>query len=150
MPKTLFFSLWGTLMAGGAGVEYYYEYQTGCTNLHCDDHSTQATKYEQAGVELNFVRTKVPFQDVLPADRLTSVTDDYVLAKEGQVSLVHSLDGAANTITLPEGTWQVKWFATETGMMQGKTATFVTNNMANGVLSAPNQTQDWLIVITKG
>jgi len=46
--------LWGTLMAGGAGVEYYFGYQTGETDLTAQDFRSRNLKWSDAKVALDF------------------------------------------------------------------------------------------------
>ncbi|MEZ4905316.1 MAG: hypothetical protein R2822_27935 [Spirosomataceae bacterium] len=52
--------LWATLMAGGAGVEYYYGYQCETNDLNAQDHRTRARKYEQAKIALDFLKIICP------------------------------------------------------------------------------------------
>lgn len=51
--------LWNTFTAGGAGVEYYYGYQTGCDDLLCEDHETRSSKWEDGAIAVAFFETHV-------------------------------------------------------------------------------------------
>ncbi|MEL6256993.1 MAG: DUF5060 domain-containing protein, partial [Bacteroidota bacterium] len=46
--------IWGTLLGGGSGFEYYYGYQSGCSDLNCEDHRTRDEKYTDAAYALTF------------------------------------------------------------------------------------------------
>ncbi|MEM9982700.1 MAG: DUF5060 domain-containing protein, partial [Bacteroidota bacterium] len=87
--------LWGNMLGGGAGVEYYYGYQTGCTDLDCQDHRTRASKWKDAKVAKDFFNqylqaTAITMQN---ANSITAATDDYVLAEEGEIYVVYLPNG---------------------------------------------------------
>lgn len=46
--------LWGNLMSGGAGVEYYFGYETNNTDLTCQDWRTRDTMWNQTAYALEF------------------------------------------------------------------------------------------------
>lgn len=46
--------VWANFMAGGAGTEFYYGYQSGCGDLACEDHRSRDQKYTDAAFALNF------------------------------------------------------------------------------------------------
>ncbi|MEO1029813.1 MAG: DUF5060 domain-containing protein [Bacteroidota bacterium] len=134
--------LWGTLMAGGAGVEYYYGYGTGETDLTAQDHRSRDTKYTHASIALDFFNTYL--QDYLPEmqsmDTITDEDDDYVFAKPNDIYVVYRPDGGTTNLTLPAGNWSVVWFNPRTGGNL-TTPTAITNT-----LTAPD-TDDWLALI---
>ena len=103
-------------MAGGTGVEYYYGYQTGETDLTAQDHRSRDVKYTHASQALHFFETYLDsyLVDMVSSDGLTSA-DDYVLAKPNEVYVVYLPDGGSTNISLPSGTWQVQWFNPRSG-----------------------------------
>ncbi|MFA9391953.1 MAG: DUF5060 domain-containing protein [Prolixibacteraceae bacterium] len=137
-------ALWGALMAGGGGVEYYYGYQTGCGDLDCQDHRTRASKWKDAKVALNFFehnfQTFLP--DVINMNSITSSTSDFVLANPGNAYLVYLSNGGATNIDLPEGVWVVQWYNTRSG------GGMSTKQTVAGKIEAPDA-NDWLALITK-
>lgn len=62
--------LWGNLMAGGAGVEYYFGYKTGCGDLDCQNWRTRENLWKQSKVALDILRS-LPFYSMEPANHLT-------------------------------------------------------------------------------
>jgi len=46
--------LWSALTAGANGVEAYYGYKTGCSDLDCQDHRTRAQLWKGGRHALNF------------------------------------------------------------------------------------------------
>lgn len=136
--------LWGSLLAGGGGVEYYYGYETGSTDLNSQDHRSRESKWKDAKIALDFFNTY--FQEFLPnvtnLDTITSATNDYVLASINQAYLVYLPNGGETDIVLPDGSWVLQWYNTRSkgGMSKPET---VTNK-----ITAPS-TDDWLALITK-
>lgn len=83
--------LWNTFTAGGAGVEYYYGYQTGCDDLLCQDHETRESKWEDAAIAATFFDTHVG------AKALTMVEADDLLTTGN----AGSVTAAAGVYTMP-------------------------------------------------
>ena len=55
-------SLWGNLMAGGAGVEYYFGYQLPQSDLVCEDFRSRDKSWDYARYALEFFRDyRIPF-----------------------------------------------------------------------------------------
>ena len=137
--------VWASLMAGGAGTEFYYGYQSGCGDLNCEDHRSRDRKYTEAGIALTFFRTH--FQRHLPhvanADALTADGGDYVLAKTGTAYAVYRPSGGSTAIDLPSGAWRVRWFNPRTGVMSNAT------DLTGGTLVAPDD-QDWVALVEAG
>lgn len=133
--------LWGTFLAGGAGVEYYYGYQCETNDLNAQDHRTRARKYEQAKIALDLMR-QVPFAEMKSMDEITSNPDDYVFGKTSQTYVVYLPKGGTTAINLPKNQWAVQWYNPRTGgnLTPKKT---ITNQ-----LITPDD-KDWVALITK-
>ncbi|MEM6699045.1 MAG: DUF5060 domain-containing protein, partial [Bacteroidota bacterium] len=135
--------LWATLMAGGAGVEFYYGYQTSCDDLDCEDHRTRDQKYTDAAHALTFFQNH--FQSYLPnvsnQNSITTTNDDYVLGKTNEAYAVYLPNGGSTNISLPTGSWFVQWYNPRNGIMQSG------NTEVNGSISAPDN-NDWVALIT--
>jgi len=147
--------LWGTLMAGGAGVEYYYGYQTGCDDLACQDHRTRATKWQDAKVALDFFNTylQAHLTQMSSNDGLTADNGDYVFAQPGNVYVIYRPSGGATTLNLSgvTGTYQVQWYNPRSGgaLQNGTIATLAGGNSTANIGNPPSQTtQDWVALIT--
>ena len=138
--------LWGTFMAGGAGVEYYYGYQTGCGDLDCQDHRTRETKWKDAKNALNFFNNYLqPYlPDLKCMDEITAASDDYVLGKEGEVYVVYLPDGGDTAIDLPAAEWQIQWYNPRAELsLLSEASTISANNLV-----APS-VNDWVALIKK-
>ena len=77
--------LWNTRTAGGAGVEYYYGYQTGCDDLMCEDHETRQSKWSDAANAVAF------FDAHIGQRALSMVESDALLTTEGSSDEISSV-----------------------------------------------------------
>ncbi len=133
--------VWNSLMAGAAGAEFYYGYQTGCTDLTCQDHRSRDQKYTDANFALKFFQDYLPFHEMVANDGRTANGSDYVFEKNNEVYAVYMPSGGSTNINLPAGNWVVQWYNPRNGVMQSTTAP-VTNS-----ISAPDG-NDWAALIT--
>lgn len=147
-------TLWGNLMAGGAGVEYYFGYKLPENDLKCEDFRSRDRSWRWAALALRFFEEEqIPFWEMAGADRLIGNTegdnDRYCLAKPGEVYLVYLPGGGKAEIDLRDetGPFALRWFnpreggpmkAADTAVPGGKTST----------LTAPDE-HDWLAVLRR-
>ncbi len=103
------YPLWGNLMAGGAGVEWYFGYKYAHNDLNCEDWRSRDTMWDQTRYALEFVR-KLPFWAMRGADELTAATDDYVFCREGMVYAVYTPSGGQVRVPLPDGAYGIQWY----------------------------------------
>jgi hypothetical protein len=102
--------LWGNLMAGGAGVEWYFGYNYPNSDLNCEDWRSREKLWEQTRTALDFFYKYLPFTDMLNADELTKANNDYCLAKIGDVYAIYLPEGGSTEILLSNGSYGIKWF----------------------------------------
>jgi Domain of unknown function (DUF5060)/Secretion system C-terminal sorting domain/Putative collagen-binding domain of a collagenase len=146
--------LWGTLLAGGDGVEYYYGYQTGCTDLNGQDHRTRETKWKDAKIALEFFNKYLQphLTTMVNNDNLTSATNDYALTKPGSVYVSYLPTGGGTMINLAgvSGTFNIKWYDPRNGgALQNGNVTTVNGGGNVGTGNPPNSSgSDWVVLIT--
>jgi hypothetical protein len=129
-------TLWGNLMAGGAGVEYYFGYQLPENDLVCQDWRSRDKSWDYARIALEFFpANKIPFWEMQNANALigNAANDNskYCFAKAGEVYLVFLPNGGTSTLDLSgaSGKFTVKWFNPRTG---GKLAAGSTTTVSGG------------------
>lgn len=139
-------ALWGNLMAGGVGVEWYFGYEHAHSDLTCEDFRSREKLWAQGRHALEFFRRhEIPFWEMSCADEMTTSDDDYVLCKPGEVYLVYQKSGATIGIEVTAGSFDYGWFNPRTGggldqlLARGKTE--------GRVEIAPPGEEDWLLVI---
>jgi len=140
--------LWGNIMAGGAGVEWYFGYKHPHSDLTCQDWRSRDNMWDQCRYALEFFRKhEIPFWDMKCEDELTENTDDYVLCKPGEVYLVYLKHGGKVQLTAAAGNFTYGWFNPRTGDgLEGLLKTGSVNADRKVELAAPDK-NDWLLVI---
>ena len=145
--------LWGTLMAGGAGVEYYFGYALPENDLICEDWRSRDRSWDYCRIALDFFRDeKIPFQDMSNADELIgnakNGNDKFCLAKAGELYLVYLPSGGSTELDLSamnsEAT--VQWFNPREGGDLSAPTPLETGPSVT--LRAPDE-EDWLAVVRK-
>lgn len=108
--------LWGTLLAGGAGVQYYFGYDLPENDLRCEDWRSRDRSWDYARVALEFFRDeRIPFWDMASADELAGNPGGentvYCFAKPGELYLVYLVRGGEAEIDLSraEGRFALAW-----------------------------------------
>ncbi|MHC4540529.1 MAG: DUF5060 domain-containing protein, partial [Planctomycetota bacterium] len=137
--------LWGNIMAGGAGVEWYFGYKHPHSDLTCEDYRTREKVWTQCRYALEFFRKhEIPFWDMKCEDELTENTDDYVLCKPGEIYLVYLKHGGKVELNVANGNFKYGWFNPRTG--DGLLRTGSTKAGRKIEVAAPDK-NDWLLVI---
>jgi hypothetical protein len=146
-------TLWGNLMAGGAGVEYYFGYALPENDLICQDFRSRDKSWDYCRIALDFFRTeKIPFAEMTNANALIGNTKDdnskFCFAKAGELYLVYLPNGGTTDLDLSgaKGSFTVKWFNPREGVEPKTTGVASLKCGSKGTLTAPS-TDDWLAVI---
>ncbi len=142
-------ALWGNLMAGGAGIEWYFGYKHPDSDLTCQDYRSRDLMWDQCRIALQFFKAyQIPFWEMTSKDEM-SPTGDWVLA--GDKCLVAYLrNGGKSEINLPAGDYSTGWLNPRTGL--GLRALVKPGNIAGGgvkTFNAPDD-KDWVLLIAKG
>jgi hypothetical protein len=150
------YCLWGTLMAGGAGVEYYFGYRHPQNDLVCEDFRSRDQCWDHARIALEFFNSSgLPFWEMENADALAGNpkrdNSRYCFAKRGEAYLVYLPEGGSAELDLSgaSGAFRVQWFNPRAG---GELADGSVKEVAGGAavsLGDPpvDPKEDWLIVV---
>lgn len=105
-------TLWGNLMAGGAGVEYYFGYEYPHNDLNAESWRSRDQVWDDVRHALTFFQEHVPFWTLTPNDSLTRGTEDYVLADPGTMYVVYLPSGGSARLDLgaQDQTYTVRWY----------------------------------------
>ncbi|WP_297088127.1 DUF5060 domain-containing protein [uncultured Draconibacterium sp.] len=148
------YTLWGNLMAGGAGVEYYFGYKLVENDLVAEDFRSRDLTWDYCRIALEFFKNeKIPFWDMKNADELVGNyshnNDVYCLAKTSEVYLVYSPEGEKAILNLQNvpGMFSVAWFNPREG---GKIKTEKTVSGGGFIeLIPPVENEDWLAIFKR-
>ena len=151
-------TLWGSLMAGGAGVEYYFGYALPENDLIAQDFRSRDKSWDYCRIALDFFRAeKIPFSEMASANALVGNTKDdndkFCFAKAGELYLVYLPNGGATELDLTgaKGTFTVKWFNPRTGgdFMNGSVKSIEGGKPAALGNAPADAAEDWLIVVRR-
>lgn len=169
------FTLWGNLLAGGAGVEYYFGYRLPQNDLLCEDFRSRERLWKWTRIAHDFFREhKIPYSQMSCVDELVGNdkhdNSRYAFAQEGKVYLVYlpnsSSYPARLNLTDIEGTFDVTWFNPREGgpLVQGSVVTVeagkwvelgnppestTAEGPTNGSLDARQEDADWLAIVRR-
>jgi N-acetylneuraminic acid mutarotase len=151
--------LWGTLMAGGAGVEWYFGANHPHNDLSSEDWRQRENMWLQTKVALDFFEQHLPYWEMKPSDDLTSAKDDYCFAKLGEVYAIY-LPKPSGDVKSPvelnldssKSEFEVRWFSPKSGgELQNGDVTEIAASDESSIVNLgkpPNeQSQDWVVLV---
>ena len=142
-------TLWGNLMAGGAGVEYYFGYNLPHSDLTCQDFRSRDTSWDYVSHAIGFF-SGLPLTKMNPSDDLAS--NGWCLADVGRTYLVYLKDGNTSNLNISiDGQYQVQWFDPRNGGdLQEGTVAQISGAGQHALGAAPSTpNQDWAVLITR-
>lgn len=120
--------LWGNLMAGGAGVEYYFGYENPHNDLSLEDFRSRAQVWSDAGAALAFFRGHLPFFEMDAADSLAlGPSPAYVLVRtEDPLICIYLPEGGAALLNLQafDAAWRGTWHDPVSGRAYASDSSF--------------------------
>jgi hypothetical protein len=143
--------LWGHLMAGGAGVEWYFGYKFAHNDLNCEDWRSRDHLWDLTRYALDFFHKHLPFTEMAHHDELISAKDGYCFAKPGQIYAIYLPTGGTTKLNLGESTsiFTVQWFNPRTGgELRTGTKTEITGPGPTDIGQPPTDPgKDWVALI---
>ena len=143
--------LWGNLMAGGAGCEWYFGYSFAHDDLDCEDWRSRNHMWELTKYALDFFKNNLPYNEMSCNDGLTTSASDYVLAKTGSVYAIYLPSGGTTDLNLSgvSGTFSVQWFDPRNGgSLQNGSVTSITGGASRNIGNPPSSTtSDWVVLV---
>ena len=145
-------ALWGTLMAGGYGVEWYFGYQSPHSDLTCQDFRSRDLFWDQNRYARWFFEQHLPFWEMEPADELTSDDQSYCLAKEGEVYAVlipMELEATSIDLGSMERELSIHWFDPRNGgaLQKGSINSVKGGGMVNLGNPPLDAKMDWAVLL---
>ena len=151
-------TLWGTMMAGGAGVEYYFGYKLPQNDLLCEDFRSRDQSWESCRIALTFFDgLAVPLNEMHCLDELVGNpkhdNSKYCFAKRGKLYLVYLPNGGSIELdlTAAAGSYEVRWFNPRSGgaILEGSISQ-VAGGGPVGLGQPPADPQeDWLVIVRR-
>ena len=152
------YTLWGNLMAGGAGVEYYFGYQLPENDLIAEDFRSRDLSWEYCGYAINFFHdNEIPFWRMRNRNELVGNMDAsntrFCLGREDEIYVVYLLEGGTTNIDLSEskGSYSVKWYNPRTGgkLINGSVKSVKAGDTVSLGKPPKDPEEDWVVLIRK-
>jgi hypothetical protein len=142
--------LWGTLLAGGAGVEWYFGYRFPHNDLVCEDFRSRENWWKQSTIATQFVN-QFPLEEMTGMDELITVDGAYCLAKPGHVYLVYLPAGSqyARLKIDSEDPLSVSWLnPREGGELQEGSIQTISGSTFQPLGDPPSASdKDWVVLV---
>jgi len=148
------YALWGSLLAGGAGVEWYFGARSPHNDLTCEDWRKRDRMWDLTRIAIGFFEDHLPWWEMEAADELVPTKDSYCFAKRGSVYAIyfHRAANAKVDLQTGDGTFKVHWYDPLTGgELQTGSVKSVTGPGLQSLGNPPstNTPQDWVALIAR-
>ena len=104
-------ALWGHLMGGGAGVEWYFGARFPGNDLSVEDWRTRENLWGQTHNALAFFEAYLPYWEMESCNGLIDRSESYCFGKEGEVYAIYLPEGGTGFVNLPKGhDYKLSWY----------------------------------------
>lgn len=146
-------ALWGNLMAGGAGAEWYFGAKNHNNDLSCEDWRTRDRAWTFTDHAISFFERYIPFGEMEGKDELVSGATSYCFAKEGDLYVVYMLFGGQVQLDLTdvEGEFSIQWYDPRNGgdLQSGTIAHANGGGVVDLGRSPDAPAEDWAVVVKR-
>lgn len=144
--------LWGALMAGASGVEWYFGWNKPPNDLNAEDWRSRNNMWEQTAIAHEFLKM-IPYDKMQSNDELIDNEDAYCFSLEGSTYAIYTKETNSVNLNLTnqEGDFSVSWYdPIKGGVLQDGSSKTVTGGSEVNLGSPPNRSnQDWAILVQK-
>ena len=145
--------LWATIMAGGAGCEFYFGYDYPESDMTLQDFRSRDAFWDNCRHALQFFEAnRFPFEEMGNHNELVSASGDNAnrcLAKIGNCYLVQLRDGGNHSLDLSEvtGSFTTKWYNPRTGGPVTEGTVLEAGGWAALGDPPDSATEDWIVLV---
>lgn len=144
--------LWGNMLAGGWGTEWYFGYQHPHSDLSCQDYRSRDLFWDMGEICINFfVENDFPVTEMSSHNELISSEEDFCLAKEGDTYIILLKKGGESQLDLKDfdGNYTVKWFDPRKGgaFQDGSIKNIKGSGVKSLGIPPNNPEKDWIVVV---
>jgi N-acetylneuraminic acid mutarotase len=151
------YALWGTLLSGAAGVEWYFGAKHPHNDLTSEDWRQRNRLWEITNYAKEFFNAYLPYWEMQPEHGLVNSKEAYCFRKKNEIYAIYLPDSNSYTLNLSatKGRFSVQWFnpLTGNGLQTGSVETID----GGGIHSLGNPPeidnnlpeQDWVILVKR-
>ncbi|MEM9686527.1 MAG: DUF5060 domain-containing protein [Bacteroidota bacterium] len=156
-PTLTHYALWGTLLSGGAGVEWYFGAKHPNNDLNSEDWRMRDQLWDITHHAKVFFQNYLPWWEMQPEHRLINLKEGYCFRKKGEVYAIYLPKNNTCLLDLSQvsGEFSVAWYDPLHGgeLAQGT----VTSIQGGGtrvlgkppVKSGASKGKDWVVLVRK-
>ncbi len=149
------YALWGTLMSGAAGVEWYFGAKHPHNDLNSEDWRQRNRLWEITNHAITFFEKYLPYWQMQPEHTLINAKDGYCLSNQGEIYAVYlpKIDNTTINLKKVSGKYKVSWYNPQNGgaLQQGTVKELLGGAEVN--IGIPNKYKthqhDWVCLIQK-
>lgn len=143
--------LWGTLLSGAAGVEWYFGANSRYHDLNTEDWRSRDRLWQITDYALNFFQDHLPYWEMQAEHGLVNSKEAYCFRKTGEVYAVYLPENGSYTIDLTKvkGEFTLNWFDPLKGgkLQQGSAKTINGGEIQKLGLPPTKNQQDWVVLL---
>lgn len=144
------FALWGGLMAGGAGAEWYFGAYNPHNDLACEDWRSRDRAWTWTKHAIDFFQKNLPFQDMEPHNELVP-EGHFCLAKSGEIYALYLPFGGAAELDLSgiAGEFSYSWFNPREGVQLVQDSSTTISGGSRAEIGMTPDDKDWVLLVNK-
>lgn len=144
--------LWATLMAGGAGVEWYFGYAYPNNDLNLEDYRSRELWWKQTSIATSFIKS-LPLPEMKNIASPARIEGSYCLSKGTEMYVIY-LPSTVQPVTviLPgNGDYTAKWFNPREGgeISIGIPEKIQAGRKNTGLSPKQKDGKDWVLILEK-
>lgn len=144
-------ALWGALMAGAGGVEWYFGYRYPHNDLTLEDFRSRNLWWDQSTIATQFFKDYLPFTEMVSMNHLLEGPQGFCFAEPGEVYVVYlsSLKSPVRLLLDTDKEFTIKWFNPKSGglLSEGTVKTIKGPGKKDLGLPPGDMGNDWVAIV---
>lgn len=146
--------LWGAMLAGGWGTEWYFGYKHPHSDLTCQDYRSRDLFWDMGRICINFFEeNEFPITEMSSQNELISSEGDFCFAKEGDTYIILLKKGGTSQLNLKNynRNYTVKWYDPRNGgkLQNGSVQTLKGKGFTSLGKAPNNAEKDWVVLVRR-
>ncbi|WP_111708667.1 DUF5060 domain-containing protein [Lutibacter citreus] len=146
--------LWGAMLAGAWGTEWYFGYKHPHSDLSCEDYRSRDKFWEMGKICLDFfTKNNLPVDKMTNNDSLISNKNDYCFSLEGDTYVILLKKGGEAKLNLKSylGEYSIQWYNPRIGgeLQNSNIKTVKGGNLQSLGNPPKDMDKDWVVLVKK-